>query len=233
MLTAALLLTATPVFGFALSPPLHVAPSLAIDPTSRAASDAVARPGVVLSSEDERYRTDIRARARTAFIKRYFGMSTLIWVATTGVVGTLRYVNRFGGSAGNTPCDDDEAIFGDFGCGTGLHVLHVVSSQIATALYVTTGILALRMPDPDDAASGRSGFARRLRTHRALVWVHLAGMVLSPILNLVVEHPGIVGLDRRDTSDYGVLRVLATAQLGVNLVTLVALTWAAITMDGF
>lgn len=225
----AFLLAATPVFGFALTPPPAALAAVAPEPSRISAVVAASQ----LSVEDRRYRDAVRARARTAFIKRYFGMSSLLWVATSAAVGGVRYVNRYGGSFGNTPCDDDAGVFGDFGCGDVLHVLHLVASQIAMGLYVTTGILALRMPDPDDAASGPSGFARRLRTHRALAWVHLAGMIVGPLLNLVAEHPGIVGLDRRDRSDYDALRVIATAQVGVNLVTLGALTWAAIAMGGF
>jgi hypothetical protein len=79
------------------------------------------------------------------------------------------------------------------------------------------------MPDPDNLSEGMGKFASTLRLHKTLRWVHFGGMVAQALIGIVIAN-GLLGLDR--ANDYGTLQALATAHLGIGLVTWGAMTWA-------
>jgi hypothetical protein len=151
-----------------------------------------------------------RARGPLRNWHKWFGVTTWISLAATATIGTFRYANVVGFgeplcAEGNTP------IFGrDYGCGDGLRVHHLVSASFTTASYVTTRTLALLMPEPEYERP------ERVKIHRALSWVHLAGMVAMPILGFATS-----AADDPETRE-----ALATAHLLVGYGTLAAVSTA-------
>jgi len=178
------------------------------------------------AESDREYTEALRRRVSIAKIHRIFGIST--WGAMIGTLtlGFIRYHDLYGffDGQGDNPCVRGTAVFQD-GCAD-VPLPHLISSIATTALYSTTFTLSLLMPDPDDAAAGDSAFARRMRTHKILRWVHFFGMVSQIALGVVMSNlpPGT------RANDYGMLQALATVHMGVGLVTFGALTWAGALM---
>ena len=139
------------------------------------------------------------------------GYTTWISLAATTTIGTIRYANVIG--FGDPLCNEGGSpILGrTWGCGDGLKYQHLVSASFTTLSYITTRTLAAFMPDPDYEPSSR------LRLHRALSWVHLAGMIAMPILGFATA-----GTDDADTR-----ATLATVHLAVGYSTFAALSTAA------
>ncbi len=240
------LLVATPIWGFALS----LDPSLTIEATAGAAAStspmaALATANLAEESqragdEDAHDATESSAvtgapttaelmqqRGRLAKIHRALGIAT--WASMTGtvVLGYLQYWNLYGMFSGlrNTPCVQGDAIFGQRGC-VRQPVPHLVSSILTTALYSVTFGLSLRMRDPLHLSEGNGAYARKLRRHKRLRWVHLAGMVAQMGLGLILANSDAFGLSR--ANDYRTLQALSTVHLGIGLMTYVALTWAGV-----
>ena len=82
------------------------------------------------------------------------------------------------------------------------------------------------MPDPD-GDEGDSDYAKKLRMHKLLRWVHFGGMIAQSVLGTIIGI-GAFGLDR--ANDYGTLQALATVHMAIGLVTFGALTWAGALM---
>ena len=166
-------------------------------------------------------------RGRMAPVHRALGIATWSAMAATTALGFIQYYNLYGWFAGQdeNPCVRGTAIFGQSQC-VGTPWLHRGSAILTTALYSVTYGLSFRMPDPMNLADGDGDYARRLRTHKWLHWVHLGGMVTQVLLGLFVANSARMGINRAD--DYGTLQALATAHLGVGLLTFGALTWAAV-----
>ena len=153
----------------------------------------------------------VRRRGILKTYHRSMGVTTWISLASTTVLGTLRYldVNGFG----DPLCDSGSPIFGhDFGCGAGLRTWHLISASFTTLSYAVTRILAALMPDPYDAGADDP----TLRLHRALSWVHLAGMIAMPFLGVATS------LTEGKTRE-----ALGTAHLATGYATLAALSTAA------
>lgn len=153
-------------------------------------------------------------RATLRKVHFWAGVTTWISFAATTTIGTMRYANVVG--FGDPLCDPGStpALGRSYGCGSGLRTQHLVSASFTTASYVTTRVLALLMPEP--------GYERpsRLRIHRALSWVHLAGMVAMPVL----------GFATTGASDEGTRDALATTHLAVGYATFAALSAAGALM---
>jgi hypothetical protein len=173
------------------------------------------------------YTAAVRKRAKLAKIHRTLGIAT--WAATTLAVasGTVAYRNLYGvpfsTAMDETPCVTGDAWFGQKTC-YGQPWGHAILGFGAGAFYFTTLGLAIGMPDPDNASVGKSQYARTLRTHKLLRWVHLAGMLSQMLIGTIIANPNLTGLDR--ANDYGTLKVLGGLHLGSGYVTLGALTWA-------
>jgi len=226
------LLLATPIFGFTLQAPTMEA---SIDVASRTTMEL--RAAVVAQAEEEGgatgpaadpeadYKEQIKRRNNIASIHRTMGIATWAAMTLTVAAGTLAYYNLygFGADIGENPCVTGAAAIDCDG-------MRIVKNSLAfttAALYATTFTLSLMMPDPDNLSEGKGKFASTLRLHKTLRWVHFAGMVAQALVGIVIAND-LLGLDR--ANDYGTLQALATAHLGLGLVTWGAMTWAGALM---
>ena len=148
-------------------------------------------------------------------------------MTATVVLGYFQYYNLYGMFSGlsNTPCVEGRAIFGQNSC-VRQPVPHLVSSIVTTALYSVTFGLSYRMPDPMGLSEGDSEYARNLRRHKRLRWVHLIGMAAQIGLGAIIANADKFGLSR--ANDYGTLQALSTVHFAIGLVTYAALTWAGV-----
>ncbi len=182
------------------------------------------------SSNDAQYAADVRRRAAIAKIHKAFGISTWAAMGVTLFLGGVQYHNLYGefDSLQNTPCVRGTAIFGQGQC-SGTPWLHLISASVTGALYTTTFTLSLLMPNPGgDVDQGDSDYAKTLRMHELLRWVHLGGMVAQILLGIVIANSTWFGLDR--ANNFKTLQALATVHLATGLVTYAALTWAGALM---
>lgn len=172
------------------------------------------------AAEDGAQDAEVRALARRAKLRTYhrsMGITTWISLGGTITIGTLRYANVIGFGQPLCAPGGGDPIFGtSFGCGDGLKIWHAIGATWTLLSYATTRILAGLMPDPDDAASGPGPHATRLRIHRALSWVHLAGIAAMPILGLMTS--AATDAESRDA--------LGTAHLVVGYSTFAAVSAA-------
>ena len=159
---------------------------------------------------------DAGAADREDLKKHHFWLGITTWAsfAATTVLGTMRYANVVGFgeplcAEGNTP------ILGrEWGCGDGLKTQHLISGGFTTASYAATRTVAALMPDAESVDYPK------LRIHRALSWVHLAGMIATPLL----------GIATGATDDPATRDALATVHLGVAYGTLAAISAAGALM---
>jgi len=235
------LLFATPVFGFQLSAPaldvavdasappmaLIAAPALALDVAVPLELAAAAPSADAAAAAEREYADAIRERNRVAKIHKILGISTWASMAATLTFGFIQYSNLygFGGTHTDNPCVNGTAIGGYEAC-LGRPLPHTISSIVTSALYFTTLSLSWFMPDPDDAATGDSAFAKTLRLHKILRWVHLAGMISQIALGIVTAN----AFDRANPDDFKIAQALGTVHMGIGLVTFGALTWAGALM---
>ncbi|HEX7477875.1 MAG TPA: hypothetical protein VF331_08715 [Polyangiales bacterium] len=225
------LLLATPIFGFSLSAPaLHDS----LDLSARGVAQAAASESTVASASDDSaisqadYLAQTKRRNKIASVHRVLGISTWGAMTATVALGVMSYYNLYGffDSRGDNPCVRGGAIGGDAGCRS-LRTLHAVGAGVTTTLYAATFTLSLMMPDPDELSSGEGAFARTLRLHKTLRWVHFGGMVAQVLIGLVIANNWL-GLDR--ANNYKTLQALATAHLASGIVTWGALSWAGALM---
>jgi hypothetical protein len=243
---------ATPVFGFALAAPPSLpslgglgfsppAPVLASAQASaygasltlpglslQAASAADTAASAVPALSDEEYASRLRTRNTLAKIHRGLGISAWVGMIATMTFGFIQYRDLYGGPFGShvdNPCVNGTAVFGYEGC-VGRPWPHTISSLVTSAFYFSTFALSLFMPDPDDASEGDSEFARRIRTHKTLRWVHFGGMIAQIVLGLVTAN----AFDRSSPDDFRTGQLLAGIHMGIGLVTFGALTWAGALM---
>lgn len=168
-----------------------------------AGAPALATPSA--GAEPDREAELVRRRGLLKTYHRSMGVTTWISLASTTVLGTLRYAHVIG--FGDRPCTGNTG----FWCGSGLLVWHTISASFSTLSYAITRILAALMPDPFDAGADDP----TLRLHRALSWVHLAGMVAMPILGFATAASEGRTRDALGTAHlvtgYATLGVLSTA----------------------
>ncbi len=245
---------ATPIFGFALAPPSlsglpqgalpmaaqlesasedeEAAVDLSAESAARTDDDASSAEATGPTSSDKPadqadYVTQLRKRAKIAKVHRTLGIAT--WAATAIAVaaGTIQFRNLYGGgNRDKTPCVTGDAWPNQDQC-YGAPLLHAIPGFVAGGLYFTTMALAIAMPDPDKADQGDSKFAKTVRTHKILRWIHLAGMLAQIGMGIVIANPKLA-LNRTD--DYDTLQTMARAHLGIGYVTFAALTWAGTIM---
>jgi hypothetical protein len=224
----AVLLLATPIFGFSLQAPALTSTMFELSAQTAAAVQAVQAAEAAPLSPQKQYVQEIKRRNSIAAIHRTFGIATWIAMTATVVVGALDYYNLYGIGAnqGQNPCVKGTAIGGEGGC-SALRPIKSVAAYATTALYATTFTLSLMMPDPDNLSVGKGEFASTLRLHKTLRWVHFGGMVAQILLGPIIAH-SLAGQDR--ANHYGTLQALATVHMGLGLVTWGALTWAGALM---
>jgi hypothetical protein len=173
------------------------------------------------------YVLQLRKRAKIAKVHRTLGIATWAAMAITVITGTIQYRNLYGGGElAKTPCVEGNAWPNQNQC-YGRELIHGIPGFVTAGLYFTTMGLAWAMPDPDKASQGDSKFAKTVRTHKILRWVHLTGMVAQIALGIVMANPNL-GLTR--TENYDTLQALSRAHLGLGYATFGALTWAGTIM---
>lgn len=178
--------------------------------------------------DKEVYVAQLRKRARLAKTHRTLGITTWALTGLAVIAGTIQWRNLYAGDAGSNPCVTGDAWLGQQQC-YGTPWFHALTGFAAGAAYFSTLGLAMAMPDPDNASRGDSQYAKTLRTHKILRWVHLSGMVAQMVLGIVIANPRLSGgLDR--ANDYGTLRALSLVHLTAGYVTLGALSWAGTIM---
>jgi hypothetical protein len=244
------LLIATPIFGFALTPPQvpalpHAALPIAqlesslVDDESAetqalgdeappfAQSQAGEAEPVAPKMDQSVYVQQLRKRAKLAKVHRALGITTWASMAVAVAAGIVQYRNLYGGGKlEKTPCVTGDAWPTQNEC-HGAPLGHAIPGFVTGGLYFTTLGLEIFMPDPDNASQGDSKFAKKLRTHKILRWVHLAGMLAQIGLGIVMANPKL-GLERE--KDFGTLKSLSQAHLGIGIGTFAALTWAGTIM---
>jgi hypothetical protein len=245
------LLIATPIFGFALTPPpalpQSAVPLAQVDgawnldasgETEAVGDDAEKPPAFATTTakaEDKpqldqaTYVKQLRKRAKMAKVHRALGITTWASMAVAVSAGIVQYRNLYGGGdRDKTPCVTGDAWPNENGC-HGAPLGHAIPGFVTGGLYFTTLGLAMFMPDPDHASVGDSKFAKNVRTHKILRWVHLVGMLAQIGIGIAIANPGL-GLERSDPKDYDKLQALARAHLGIGIGTFAALTWAGTIM---
>jgi hypothetical protein len=229
--TLTALVLATPLFGLQLqldpavmtpstSVPV-VSASLAFEPVpDEAEGGGGARPGPTTAEL-------MQQRGRLSQIHKWMGVATWVSMTATVVLGYLQYYNLYGvfGSLSDSPCVQGNAVFGQSSC-TRQPLPHLISSLMTTALYSVTFGLSLRMPDPMNLSEGESEYAKNLRRHKRLRWVHLAGMVAQMVLGVIIANSDTFGLSR--ANDYRALQALSTIHFAIGLTTYAAMTWAGV-----
>ncbi|MCA9610920.1 MAG: hypothetical protein KC619_35240 [Myxococcales bacterium] len=194
-------------------------PSLAHGQSSEPEDISFQRPTPTEARAETDVSDALRTRQTIADVHRGFGIAT--WIAMTGtlVMGFIHLSDEYGFFAAqpDTPCARGNAVFQDF-C-TGPAIPHAIAGFTTLALYGTTFGLSFAMPDPLGVGDAEGAFSDRLRVHKVLRWVHLAGMVLQTAIGIAISF--------MDTNDYDTRRALAGVHLGTGLVTWGALTTAA------
>jgi len=250
------LVLATPIFGLSLTPPslpamlpMSAAPIAAQfesqsdegDAEEVESEDAAEKPslkvrddevedapkaGPVLSKSE--YKLQLKKRAKLTLIHRTLGITTWALTGIAVIAGTIQWRNLYRGSIGSNPCVTGDAWLGQKQC-SGQPWFHELTAFAAGAAYFSTLAVAISMPDPDHASKGNSAYAKNLRTHKTLRWVHLSGMIAQIVLGIVIANPRLNGgLDR--ANDYGTLKALSVVHLGIGYATLGALSWAGTIM---
>ena len=175
------------------------------------------------------YAEMMRRRAALTRIHRPLGIATYAAMASAVVLGGIQYHNLYGFFAGrdDNPCARGTALFGQGQC-SGTPWPHRISGLGTGVLYASTFAVSLLMPDPGDLTEGESEYARNLRMHKLLRWVHFGGMLLQVALGYLVANSERIGLDR--ANDYGTMQALSTVHMATGLVTFGAMTWGMLIM---
>ncbi|MEZ4390818.1 MAG: hypothetical protein R3A48_06945 [Polyangiales bacterium] len=180
---------------------------------------------------DQQAREVLRRRRSATSLHRAFALATWASMLATEVFGTLEALNADTWFA-RGPCASgrgEEAILGSYGC-SGVRGMHMTFTLLTTGLYATTGVLAATAPDPERVSEGDDRRARNLRVHRALTWVHAAGMILLPILSVLASNPEVVvgaGADAAGTRE-DLSRAMRSVRQIVGYTTFGAYSVAAI-----
>ena len=244
------LVLATPLFGFSLTvdadlaPPVSLVPQVAVSAGADAGADGAEAPadsedGQVDGQVDDQASGEaggeptvaelMQLRGERAGVHRALGIATWASMTVTMVLGSIQYRNLYGffDSQSSNPCVQGDAIFGQGQC-TGVPWPHLSSALITSGLYFATFGISLRMPDPMGLSEGDGDYAKNLRLHKALRWIHFGGMLSQILFGIVVGNGERFGLDR--ANDYNTLRSLATVHMAMGWVTYGALTAAGAIM---
>lgn len=240
------LVFATPVFGlsltppaidgaYALQPPALVATvgMLQVEGATPDAEDAAPAPPAEAAGAPAPPPNDTAAqmqrRASLTRLHRPLGIATWAAMLGTVVLGYIQYHNLYGffDSRDGNPCARGDAVFGQASC-SNTPWPHLTAAMATTALYSATFAISLMMPDPLDLSSGDSDYARNLRRHKILRWIHFGGMISQLLFGFMAANHERFGLNRAD--DYGALRTIATFHQISGWLTFGALTYAGAIM---
>lgn len=157
-----------------------------------AATEPVEATGDAPTPEELHEEAILRERRRVQRTHRVLGISTWTGVVTTQALTTAIAVNQrtlFGPGA----CSTSPTASTDPGCSPALQGIRDFTGLISQVFYASTAMYALSMLrfDRMGASSGRSRVA--LEMHKGTVYLHLAAMVLLPILSFLTENPQVLG----------------------------------------
>jgi hypothetical protein len=131
-------------------------------------------------------------------------------IALTGATGLALMINR-PTLFGDGRCSEGNGLFGGFGCGPGLTLLHAAFAVTSAGLFIAQELIAAEMnPSPYD-----EGSPRRQNVTEALRWTNVGLFAVQPVLGLIAAHPGLVGVPREYHAQFG--RVMRTIHFGVGL----------------
>lgn len=169
----------------------------------------------------------MQQRGRITPIHKWMGIATWASMTATVALGWIQYNNLYGFFAdeASNPCVEGRAVFGQGSC-IDTPLPHLISSVLTGALYSVTFGLSYRMPDPIGLDEGDGEYARNLRRHKRLRWVHFAGMIAQFGLGILAANAESFGLSR--ANNYRALQAISTVHLAIGLVTYGTLTWAGL-----
>jgi hypothetical protein len=132
----------------------------------------------------------------------------------TGSLGVVALINQ-PTLLGDGKCLTGNPVLGDYGCNE-LGLLHAGSGVVTLGLYATD--MGVTVGIPRAPGSPLKGPYDHGGAHRAFTGMHIAGMILQPILGLLAANPTLIGVDDPSgTGDYA--RTMRTAHVGVGLLT--------------
>lgn len=165
-----------------------------------------------------------RARRRARLVSAHRGLGIATWASMTAtlVFGALQYADSyvFDEDGGNR-CSRGEPIMGSWNCD--FPVMHLSFAFLTAALYGSTFGLSFAMHD-DELSNAEGSRGTRLRMHRVLRWIHLAGLAFQIIEGIIMANV--------DFEDTGTAQAVASVHLGVGGLTWAVLTWAGALMLG-
>lgn len=146
-----------------------------------------------------------------------FGTATGISSYATTILGFLTFNDRYGwdGDPTSTGCASGSPIFGNDAC-TGPPIGHLIAAATTTAVFTTTFVLALFMPDPLHVDEGPGERATLLTVHKSLRWALLVLYVGQVVLGAITS--------AADITDFGTRRALASVHLALGTVTMATMT---------
>jgi hypothetical protein len=165
---------------------------------------------------------------RVQLRRTHRAMGIVTWLAMTATLtlGAIQFADEYGsGEYDQTRCALGNPILGEANCST--PYAHIFGIAATAASYATTFGLSIALARAGGSeGAGSSGLARRLRMHRALRWVHLAGMASQLVTGIVAANIGSA------EDEFDARRGLGIYHLVIGSITWVALTWAGATMIG-
>ncbi len=163
-----------------------------------------------------------RARQRRRLTRAHMSLGISTWASMTAtlVLGGLQFADKYVfDDAGQNRCDRGEAILGSWNCD--VPVMHLSFAILTTVLYSTAFALSFAMHDPE-LSQAEGDRAQRLRTHRILRWIHLAGMAIQIVEGLILANV--------DFGNNTAEQAIASIHLSFGALTWGALTWAGAIM---
>lgn len=221
MPTLVALALATPIFGFALQPPIDAMPSLAPPIAMQLAEGAEPTWRALEAAEDPDLRQALQIRLVMADAMTVLGISAAVAMATSLVFAAIDFRDQYGlhGSRSETPCARGDAIFPEY-C-DGIVLPHAIASGATTGLYVTTSLLGILMPDPLHAGDQPGAHGDRVRTHRTVRWVTSTLMIVQAVLGFLVSYSDELGID--SSQDFELMQGLAIARIATGAAALTSL----------
>jgi hypothetical protein len=155
-------------------------------------------------------------------IHRVFGVMTWISMAGTLALGALQLHDEYGPFTAETqtPCARGVPIVSQEFC-TGIPWPHAISAGLTSALYFTTSVLSLLMPDPLHIEASQGWAGERLRIHKTLRWMHMIGTLLTSTMGLITANLDV---------SFETRQILATTHFALGATTFLLVSTAAIVM---
>ncbi|MCK6527265.1 hypothetical protein L6R50_06770 [Myxococcota bacterium] len=198
---------------------LLLAAALLFTPADASAAEAAASTsevGGLGASPDEGGSSPRAQRLRRAH--RWLMVGTEVALIATAGLGLVTAINT-PTAFGDGRCATGDPLLGDWGCQY-LSIGHGMVGVASVTLYTASGVLDLVSAGPPRPPG-------RARALRILGGIHLAGMVLQPLLGMMAAWPGLFGLAPA-IHDEAPGRALRTVHVFVGVVTVLAYSTALV-----